>query len=284
MLSEPTVQTRIVSLRGEQWYQFELLHNQARQHTPYQRTATPSQAPRVLAFDPWGIPYPMSCRPSLTPSLDPIPPQASEGNRKLEVQLSCPGDASNLPPGTPFPTGTSDPSLRRRNRAHPEWPRWPSAAASPAVSRVVPLVAGERYWLHLECEMGGLAHDPPSAPPPPPPLRPPISPPAPPPPSRIARIIGNPTTYAGCDGYFERGQETTTSWWSTVPKLVWNKVQDRDGNPSTGRVWWWGWGNVWICSWKPWGGGYASGCKDCDEWCEGEPHPLTMLTYYAHVL
>ena len=157
MLSEPTVQTRTVSLRGEQWYQFELLHHQARQHTPHQRTPSTLTGPSGARFDPWGMPYPMSCRPSLTPSLDPIPPQASEGNRKLEVQLSCPGDASNLPPGTPFPTGTSDPSLRRRNRAHPEWPRWPSAAASPAVSRVVPLVAGERYWLHLECEMDGLA-------------------------------------------------------------------------------------------------------------------------------
>ena len=236
--------------------------------------------PRWGLYTPAGMVAPSDAVSAFTYSLPgPVLPQASEGNRKLELLLSCPGVPSNLPPGDPFPISTNDPSRRRRHRAQPAWPRWPAAVASPAVSRAVALVTGERYWLHLECKMAGLLHDPPSAPPQPPPLAPPISPPAPPPPSTVARVIGNSTTYAGCDGYFERGQETTTSWYDSTPKLVWWKVQDRNGNPSTGRVWWWGWQGKWMCSTAPNGGAYASGCAGCDEWCEGEPRSLTTLTH-----
>ena len=54
MLSEPTVQTRTVSLRGEQWYHFELLHHQARQHTPHQRTPSTLTGPSGARFRSMG--------------------------------------------------------------------------------------------------------------------------------------------------------------------------------------------------------------------------------------
>ena len=96
--------------------------------------------------------------------------------------MSCPGIPSNQPPGDPFPINTNDPSRRRLHRA------WPADASSSAFSRRVELVAGERYWMQLECQMSGVSHDPPSAPPP---VQPP-APPSPPPPPPTLAFSGKP--------------------------------------------------------------------------------------------
>lgn len=176
--------------------------------------------------------------------------------------MSCPGIPSNQPPGDPFPINTNDPSRRRLHRA------WPADASSSAFSRRVELVAGERYWMQLECQMSGVSHDPPSAPPPvqPPPL--PTSPPAPPPPLVTARLLGG--LYANCGGTYQRGQETTKDWYTPFYKPVWHQIACENGNPCSGRVLYWGWDSKWICSYAIDGAGYAGGGKGADEWCEGD--------------
>lgn len=66
---------------------------------------------------------------------------------KLSARLHCPGI-----PGDAFPINAADLSPRRRNRAYNPWPAWPADPANTtAVSRPVDLVAGQRYWMHLEC-------------------------------------------------------------------------------------------------------------------------------------
>ena len=39
----------------------------------------------------------------------------------------------------------------------PVWPTWPEHASHSAVSRMVSVVAGERYWLRLDCTFGGAS-------------------------------------------------------------------------------------------------------------------------------
>ena len=65
----------------------------------------------------------------------------------LSARLYCPDI-----PGDAFPMNTADPSPRRRNLAYHPWPVWPASEVdSTAVSRPVDLVAGQRYWMYLEC-------------------------------------------------------------------------------------------------------------------------------------
>ncbi len=190
--------------------------------------------------------------------------RGTEGNRMLDLRLSCPGSPSDAP----FPVNEHDASRRRLHRSHRSWPTWPGHASSSAVSRAVDLVAGQRYWMQLECDMNGILYDPPSAPPPPPPQPPPLLPPSPPPPVVTAKLLGG--HYASCGGTYQLGQQLTTSWYSSVPKLVWHKIECENGDPCSGRVLWWGWDNKWICSASAYGGGYTSGAKDTAEWCEGD--------------
>ena len=75
--------------------------------------------------------------------------RATTVDRSISVVLTCPGI-----PGSAFPINIEDPSPRRRQSAFEPWPRWPGHASSPAVSRALQLVAGQRYWLHLQCSMG----------------------------------------------------------------------------------------------------------------------------------
>jgi hypothetical protein len=71
----------------------------------------------------------------------------------LTAKLQCPGI-----PGDLFPMNSADPSTRRRNRAFQPWPTWPEGANSTAVSRPVALVAGQRYWMQLECTSAERIH------------------------------------------------------------------------------------------------------------------------------
>ena len=75
-----------------------------------------------------------------------------EGSKRLAVLLSCPAI-----PGDAFPINIDDPQPRRRNMAFQPWPVSAEYANSTAVSRPLELVAGERYWLHLECIAGEQA-------------------------------------------------------------------------------------------------------------------------------
>ena len=71
----------------------------------------------------------------------------------LTAKLQCPGI-----PGDVFPMNSADPSTRRRNRALRPWPTWPEDANSTTVSRPVALVAGQRYWMQLECTSAERIH------------------------------------------------------------------------------------------------------------------------------
>ena len=72
-----------------------------------------------------------------------------DGDAAMSVRLTC--DGIN---GDAFPLNAADGSARRRALALSPWPSLPEDAASSAVSRAVDLVAGEKYWLQLECTMG----------------------------------------------------------------------------------------------------------------------------------
>ena len=75
-----------------------------------------------------------------------------DGDAAMSVRLTC--DGIN---GDAFPLNAADGSARRRALALSPWPSLPEDAASSAVSRAVDLVAGEKYWLQLECTMGSDA-------------------------------------------------------------------------------------------------------------------------------